>query len=93
MSRQEKRKRMAALVADWQQSGLSQREYSSICDINHRTLSYWISRKKNVTEQVSGFIQINRASIEGILIRYPHGVEVVLPAQTPAGILRMLINL
>jgi len=92
MSLREKRNQMAALVSDWQTSGMSQREYAGLHNIRHRTLSYWISKQRQMNDSQSAFIQIQGTFSQDIRIRYPHGVEVILPAQTPAGLLRVLIQ-
>jgi len=93
MSLREKRAQMSALVLDWQASGMSQREYAGIHNIQHRTLGYWISKQRGREESRSSFIQIVDGVASGIHIRYPHGVEITLPGSTPVGYLRALIHL
>ncbi len=93
MSIREKRDRMSALVADWQTSGMSQREYASIHNINHSTFSYWISQHRRTTDPQPAFIQIGGAVTQSIHIRYPNGVELKLPVQIPVGLLRTLVLL
>ncbi len=43
MTLQEKKKKMAVIVSDWQASGLSQVEYARIHDFKLNTFRYWIS--------------------------------------------------
>jgi len=92
MTKKEKRAMMEAMVQDWQSSGISQVEYARVHEVNISRLRYWIRKSTADEHQPSAFIQIGQLP-QGIHIRYPHGVEVVLPAQIPAGMLRMLISL
>jgi len=93
MSLREKRDQMAALVADWQSSGMNQREYAGLRNISHRTLSYWIRKQQKRTDLQPAFIQIGGVLTPSIRIRYPHGVEMILPAQAPVGLLRALLQI
>lgn len=93
MTLQEKKNKMAAIVSDWQTSGLSQVEYASMHGFKLTTFRYWVSKHKQTGSNRPDFIQIGGPVAASIHIRYPHGVELVLPAQTPAGFLRSLINL
>jgi len=93
MTLQEKQSKKAAIVQDWQSSGLSQVEYARIHDYKLTTLRYWISRHREASKSQSGFIQLSGGGSHGIHIRYPHGVELVLPFQTPAGLIKSLIHI
>jgi len=46
MSKEEKRVQMFAMIADWQQSGLSKKRYCAEKGINEATFYYWFSRSK-----------------------------------------------
>jgi hypothetical protein len=89
----EKRSRMVDVVMDWQVSGASQKEYSRLHDLKLSTLRYWVKKLRKPDDRQPAFIRVGGLGAQGIHIRYPHGVEVVLPAQAPAGLLRMLISL
>jgi len=93
MTLQEKKIKMAAIVSDWQSSGLSQVEYAGLHGFKLNTFRYWISKHRQSGEKQPAFIQIGGTVTQSIHIRYPHGVELFLPIQTPAGLLRSLINL
>ncbi|MEI7983720.1 MAG: hypothetical protein WCI71_18880 [Bacteroidota bacterium] len=93
MTLQEKQSKMAAIVQDWQSSGLSQVEYARIHDYKLATLRYWISRHREASNNQPGFIQLSGAGVQGIHIRYPHGVELILPCIVPAGLLKSLIHI
>jgi len=83
---------MAAIVQDWQESGLSQVEFARHHDIKPATLRYWILKQRQVTDDRPAFIPLNSIVSQGIHIRYPHGVELILPFQVPAGLIRLLIQ-
>jgi hypothetical protein len=91
MTLQEKSAMMFTLVEQWQHSGMSQVEFARTKDLTLFKLRYWIHKHSKV-EQGSSFIQLNGFSHQGINIRYPNGVELSLPAQTPAVVLKSLIN-
>ena len=84
---------MSAIVSDWQTSGLSQVEYANTHNFKLATLRYWISKHRRSGDRTSDFIQIGGNFTQSIHIRYPHGVELILPVQTPAGLLRSLIQI
>jgi hypothetical protein len=92
MTLQEKKSKMASIVSDWQASGLTQVEYVRIHDFKLSKLRYWISKHRQSPDEAA-FIEISAPVARGIHIRYPHGVELTLPVQTPAGLLKVLINL
>ena len=93
MTLQDKRTRMLTLVEQWYQSGLSQAEYAKVQNIKLAKLRYWIHKQRDEQAHGSGFIQLNGLSPSGINIRYPNGVELILPVQMPAGYLKMLISI
>ena len=91
MIRQEHSSAMLSMVEQWQQSGMTQTEFAQGQNITLVKFRYWI-RKYRETEQGPAFIQLNSFMQQNINIKYPNGVELPLPAQTPAAILRSLIN-
>lgn len=84
---------MSAIVLDWQSSGNTQVAYARTHNIKLVTLRYWISRHRQTADDQPAFIQIGGMGSQEIHIRYPHGVELILPAQVPAGFLRSLIHI
>jgi len=91
MTKQETKSMMLSLVDQWRQSGMSQSALARLQNITLFKLRYWIHKHQQI-EQGSGFIQLNEFSHQGIIIRYPNGVELSLPAQTPATVVKSLIN-
>jgi hypothetical protein len=93
MTLQDKRSQMITLVEQWRQSDLSQAGFAQVQNIKLAKLRYWIHKQRHGETHGSGFIQLNGMVSSGISIRYPNGVELVLPAQVPAGYLKSLINI
>jgi len=83
---------MLTLVEQWQQSGMSQTEFAKVHDITLVKLRYWICRWRQNDNSTSGFIQLNGYSGQDISIRFPNGVELMLPAHAPVGLIKSLIN-
>jgi hypothetical protein len=84
---------MITLVKEWHQSGLSQAEFAKAQNIKLAKLRYWIHKQRHGETDRSGFIQLNGLPSAGISIRYPNGVELILPTRLPAGYIKMLINI
>ena len=83
---------MLSLVEQWQQSGQSQVEFAGNNNINLFTLRYWINKNRRVG-QGGSFIQISDPVGAPICLRYPNGVELLLPVHTPAQLLKGLVQL
>ena len=93
MTLQEKKSKMVAILQNWQESGLSQVEFAHNHNIKISTFRYWISKHRQSADDQPAFIQLSGVSSHGIHIRYPHGVELILPVQASAGLLRSLIHI
>jgi hypothetical protein len=93
MTLQDKRSMMLVLVDQWHQSGLSQVEFAKVHNIRTVKLRYWIRKHRQSSLPGSGFIQLTGQPSAGISIRYPNGVELLLPALAPAGYIKMLVSL
>jgi len=76
---------------------MTQAEYAKSNDISLNTLRYWLykGRKKSSSSKETGFIELKNVfrKNDGILLRYPNGVELQLPAQTSLQPLKTLISL
>src|SRR5690606_23740317 len=78
MSTNEKREKMLSLVADWKASGLTQKAFGLLYEINVATLGYWIAKSKEQETNTKGFIEMTSgasAKSEQIEIIYPTGVR------------------
>jgi transposase-like protein len=93
MTRQENKDKMASIVQNWKESGLSQAEYAKTHGIKLVTLRYWILKNRQSADDQPAFIQLNGISSQAIHLRYPNGVELFLPVQASAGLLRSLIHI
>ena len=92
MTTQEKKSMMFGMVEQWQESGLSQAAFAQSQNITLVKFRYWIQKHRQSQESGS-FIQLNGFSTScGINIRYPNGVELILPAQIPLAVVKSLIN-
>jgi len=83
---------MQTLVSQWKESGLSQAKFAAQHNLTLVKLRYWIHKLKTGADDDSAFIQLNGFGIQGISLRYPNGVELTLPVQTPVSVLRSLIQ-
>ena len=93
MTIQDKRSQMITMVEQWRQSGLSQAGFAQVQNVRLAKLRYWIHKQRQGETHGSEFIQLNGLPSSGISIRYPNGVELILPAHVPAGYLKSLINI
>jgi hypothetical protein len=92
MSRKEKQNQMLAIIEQWQQSGMSQTLYSQTHGIKLCTLKYWINKSRQLKTGHQDFIQLSNPVGSGLCLRYPNGVELLLPLQTPVSMLKGLIG-
>lgn len=72
-----KREKMLSLVAQWRESGQTQKDFCSFHGIKVCTLSYWVKRSSAQDEQ-SGFTEIPPTMTQTgkIEVIYPNGVRV-----------------
>jgi hypothetical protein len=92
MSREEKSNMMISLAQQWQQSGQSQVAFARENNINVFTLRYWIDKSRHEVQGSSSFIQINAPGGAPVCLRYPNGVELLLPVNIPVGFIKDLIH-
>lgn len=92
MSKDEKRVLMFAMIADWQQSGMSKKRYCEEKCINEATFYYWFSRSKENDTASGSFITIDNAGRNSAVeVIYPNGVRIKVDADL--GLLSRLIRL
>lgn len=85
----EKREQMLEVVERWQQSGQSQKMFAEENQIALAKLRYWIHQKRE--KQTGSFVELSAPIVSELIIRYPNGVELQIPPQTPMAQLRHLI--
>lgn len=78
MSTDEKREKMLSLVADWKASGLTQKAFGVLHQINVATLGYWVAKSREQEANTSGFIEMPSGPVvksDQIEIIHPTGVR------------------
>ncbi len=85
---------MLQLVTDWQQSGQSQKAFADAHDIKLITFRYWIQKHRQQQQSSDSFLQLDsQLATAGIIIRYPNGTELQLPANSPVSTIKGLLSL
>jgi hypothetical protein len=90
MSRKEYHDQMLAMVEAWRQSGMTQKQFTGQHNISLSKFLYWVKKSKESYQ--NGFVQLNPTSGSGIIVRYPSGIELMLPNETPLQVLKALVN-
>ncbi|MDY0078883.1 MAG: hypothetical protein RBR87_16565 [Bacteroidales bacterium] len=94
MTTQERREKMLQLVTDWQQSGQSQKAFADTHNIKLFTFRYWIQKHHQQQQSSDSFLQLgSQLATAGIIIRYPNGTELQLPANSPVSTIKGLLSL
>lgn len=95
MKLNKKQKEMLNLIASWKNSDLKQKDFTSQHNISMAKFKYWLKKYRdyNPNKCDEEFIQIKPETSAGYVIKYPNGVEVVVPVNAPAENLKSLIYL
>ena len=93
MKKSTQQEKMHRLVAKWQTSGQNQLAFAKEHKISIHTLKYWIYKFRKQNKSPGDFIQLNQIPAPEICLRYPNGVELLIPVQTPINFLRGLIKI
>ena len=84
----------ASLAHQWRSSGMTQTDYASANKISIHTLRYWLYKHKRSGSEEGSFLRLKDLStVNEIVLRYPGGVELRLPAATPLSVIKQLIIL
>lgn len=83
---------MRELVDQWQTSGQSQKDFAAEHNLNLHTFKYWIYKFRQDDQLPDGFIRLDSIPAQEISLRYPSGVELSVPTNTPAAVLIDLIR-
>jgi hypothetical protein len=92
MSDTNRQEHMRELVAEWRSSGMSQKAFAKEHKLNLHTFKYWLYKFRQQNDGSGNFIRLDHITAKEICLRYPNGVELLVPAQTPASTLRELIK-
>lgn len=91
MTLQEKKGAMFQMMENWEQSGKTQIDFCEENKISVLKFRYWLKkyREKDID---FGFVQLNPVTEQELRIRYPNGVEILIPNQTPVCVIRSLVG-
>ena len=92
MNKTDRKEQMRELVGQWQASGQSQKDFASENNLNLHTFKYWIYKFRRDDQPLEGFIRLDDIPVQEISLRYPNGVELMVPTCTPATVLMDLIR-
>ena len=82
------------IAQQWKFSGMTQTDYARTYNIPIHTLRYWLYKHKGSNSEEGSFLRIKDLSTANeIVLRYPGGVELRLPAATPLSVIKQLIIL
>ena len=83
-----------SLAHQWKSSGMTQTDYARSNNIPIHTLRYWLYKHKDSVSEEGSFLRLKDLStVNEIVLRYPGGVELRLPAATPLSVIKQLIIL
>jgi len=82
------------IALQWRTSGMTQTDYARSNNIPIHTLRYWLYKHKGSVSDEGSFLRLKDLStVNEIVLRYPGGVELRLPAATPLSVIKQLIIL
>lgn len=90
---------MFALIKNWQDSGINQRDFCKRHDITIYTFHYWLRKyKQEYSSSEKGFIPVEISpaetiSQEDIRIQYPNGVQLILGNSVSISRIKALIKM
>ncbi len=84
---------MYELVEQWNVSGKTQAEFAREQQIGFHTFKYWLQKFRGKDDGQGRFIPLERIALADIRVRYPNGVELLVPAHTPTTTLVGLVKL
>ena len=77
MSKDEIRVKMLSMIADWQQSGKTKRQYYQEKGISEARFYYWLARSKEKSSSNGSFKVIDKSVRKSdIEVIYPNGVRI-----------------
>lgn len=83
---------MLSHVAAWKASGWSRKSYCTEHGLNVHTMNYWYTKARR--EKVpGGFVPLEVGASDGLEVRYPNGVRLLLPAGTSMALVAAYVRL
>jgi hypothetical protein len=92
MDKTDRKEQMRELVDQWQAGGQSQKDFAAENNLNLHTFKYWIYKFRQDDQFPEAFIRLENIPAQEIILRYPNGVELAVPTNTPAAVLIDLIR-
>ena len=90
---------MYPLVEQWQQSNLTQKEFSKQHQITAHAFGYWVSkyrkeheRKNTSTPTSSSFIALSPQTTAGVEVAFPSGVMIRFSHEVAVSYLKQLLS-
>ena len=84
---------MRELVEQWHASRQSQKDFATENSLNPHNFKYWIYKFRQDDQSPEGFIRLDNIPAQEIRLRYPSGVELAVPTNTPVAVLIDLIRI
>ncbi len=92
-----RKEEMYSLIEDYQNSGLSQKEFSKTQQIRYATFNYWVCkyRKEKAQPDTASFIPLipSKKSVWPISITFPNNIRIELSGDVPSSYIKQLIEL
>lgn len=93
MSSKEKQERMFELIRRWKASGETMKDFVAYQGVALSKFQYWHKKYREQKESSGGVIQMRAGGLTEIRLRYPNGVEVLIPQGFPSSMITELIHL
>lgn len=86
---------MFSLIESWENSNLKQKDFTSQHNISMAKFKYWLKKYRdyNRNNAAEDFVQIEPETSTDYLIKYPNGVEILVPSNVGSHNLKTLIYL
>lgn len=81
------------LMQQFHWSGISQAEFAKSKGIHLLRFRSWLQKSKEYQVQDALFVELTGQISQNISLRYPNGVMINLPSQTPVELIKSLIYL
>lgn len=94
MSTKDKQRLMFELVEQWKASGETKKDFVAFQGMSMSKFQYWHKKyREQHAVAENGFIQLYPAGVRELRLRYPNGVELLLPCGASASLISELIRL
>lgn len=84
---------MRSFISVWQTSGQTQNDFAAANNVNLHTFKYWLYKIRVEQSGARSFIRLDQVMLPELCLRYPYGVELMIPAQTSPSLLMELVKI